>query len=406
MLSRLSRSANADRNRFIALYASMAAGLLLAAGVFLYEARIIVTDGIQDEQAFAVLGAANRVLHDLENAETGQRGYLLTGDESYLLPYRQGIRDLDDTLVRLQQVVSADEKSVDLVRRIAHAKTDKVTELARTVELAHSGNPAAAIALVQTNEGKHYMDVLRADLGELMTDWRARRASATHDAHGRLAFGTGALVVLALLVCSLLVYTLFIQRRAFARVRAYSAALDHDATHDPLTGLPNRRKLLSAIDQLAAQPVADSSKVGLLYLDVDGFKSVNDTLGHSAGDKLLGRIAEALRSTTRQGDVLARVGGDEFVLLAADCGDDGQLRELATRLIGDVRAVGEKEFGSRFPVSVSIGIATYPDRVESIEELLDVADAAMYASKQRGRSTYTFGETPPKRASNVVTLAR
>lgn len=104
--------------------------------------------------------------------------------------------------------------------------------------------------------------------------------------------------------------------------------------------------------------------------------------------------------------MLARVGGDEFVLLAADCGDDGQLCELAMRLITYLREAGEREFGSRFPISVSVGIATYPDRVESIEELLDVADAAMYTSKQRGRSTYTFGETPPKRASNVVTLAR
>jgi diguanylate cyclase (GGDEF)-like protein len=406
VLSRLYHSANADRNHFVALYASMAAGLLLAAGVFLYEARIIVADGLQDEQAFAVLGAANRVLHDLENAETGQRGYLLTRDESYLLPYRQGVRDLDDTLVRLQQVVGADEESVDLVRRIAHAKTDKVTELARTVELARSGNSSAAIALVQTNEGKRYMDALHAYFGELMTDWRARRAKATQDAHSRLAFGTGALVALALLVCALLVYTLRIQRRAFAKVRAYSATLDHEATHDPLTGLPNRRKLLSAIDELAAQSAADSPKVGLLYLDVDGFKRVNDALGHSAGDALLGRIAEALDAATRQGDMLARVGGDEFVLFAVDCGDDEQLRELATRLITCVRMVGEKEYGSRFPISVSVGIATYPDRVESFEELLDVADAAMYASKHRGRSTYTFGETPPKRVSNVVTLTR
>lgn len=172
MTARLFRSAKADRNRFIVLYVSMAIGLLVAAGLFVYEARIIVADGLRDEEAFAVLGAANRVLHDLENAETGQRGYLLTGDESYLVPYREGVRDLDDTVLRLQQVAGSDERSLELVRRVEHAKTDKVTELARTIELARSGNRIAAVALVQTNEGKLYMDGLRQDLSLLLNDWR------------------------------------------------------------------------------------------------------------------------------------------------------------------------------------------------------------------------------------------
>lgn len=407
MPSRLSRSANADRNRFLALYVVMAIGLLASAGLFLYEARITVADELRDEEAFAVLGTANRVLHAFENAETGQRGYLLTGDESYLLPYRQAVRDLDDTVLRLHEVVADDETSTGLVRRIEHAKTDKVTELARTIELARSGNRQAAIALVRTNEGKAYMDALRLDLGTLLNEWRQKRKAAVQDAHERLVFGTAALAVVAILVCLLMVYTVFVQRRAFAKVHAWSAALDREATRDVLTGLPNRRRLLSAIDVLNARPAAGSrQRVALLFLDVDGFKSVNDALGHSAGDALLRRIAESLGEVTRQNDVLARVGGDEFVLLATDCGDDGWLRELAERLISRVRLVGEHEYGGRFPIGVSIGIATYPDRVRTVEELLDVADAAMYAAKRSGRCTYSFGASPEADGSNVIRLAR
>lgn len=165
---------------------AIAVGLLVAAGMFVYEARVIVHDGLRDEEAFAVLGAANRVLHNLEDAETGQRGYLLTGDESYLSPYLQGVQDLDDTVLHLPQVVANDEKSLELVRRIEHATTGKVTELARSIELARSGNLTAAIALVQTNEGKRYMDSLRSDLGQLLNDWREKRRVATPDAHIRL----------------------------------------------------------------------------------------------------------------------------------------------------------------------------------------------------------------------------
>jgi diguanylate cyclase (GGDEF)-like protein len=379
--------------------------LLIAAGLFVYEAKIIVADGLRDEEAFAVLGAANRVLHDLENAETGQRGYLLTGDESYLVPYREGIRDLDDTVLRLQQVAGSDERSLELVRRVEHAKTDKVTELARTIELARSGNRTAAVALVQTNEGKLYMDGLRQDLSLLLNDWRERRRVATEDAHQRLVFGSAALVAIAVLVCCLMVYTVYIQRRAFARVHAYSNALNQQAAQDTLTGLPNRRRLLSAIDALSGDETA-SRRIALLYLDIDGFKNVNDAMGHSAGDVLLRRLAESLRTATRQNDMLARVGGDEFVLLATDCGDDSRLRELADRLVSSVRAVGDKEYGGRFAIGVSIGIATFPDRVPTVAGLLDVADAAMYVAKRGGRSTYSFGSSPGPGLSNVVKLTR
>jgi diguanylate cyclase (GGDEF)-like protein len=385
----------------------MVVGLLASACFFLYEARIIVADGLRDEDAFAVLGAANRVLHNLENAETGQRGYLLTGDESYLQPYQQAIRDVDDNVLRLHQVVASDERSVELVRRIEHAKTDKVSELASTIELARSGNRDGAIALVRSDEGKRYMDALRQDLNGLLNDWRQKRKTAVQDAHERLVFGTAALAIVAIFTCCLMVYTVFVQRRAFAKVQAWSAALDRDATHDALTGLPNRRRLLTAIDALNARPASESRRrIALLFADIDGFKRVNDELGHSAGDALLRRIAESLREVTRQNDVLARVGGDEFVLIATDCGDDSQLIELAERLIARVRLVGEHEYGGRFPIGVSVGISTCPDRVRTVEELLDVADAAMYAAKRNGRSTFSFGASAEAPPSNVIKLSR
>nr|WP_249180767.1 diguanylate cyclase [Burkholderia vietnamiensis] len=378
--------------------------LLAAAGLFLYEAHKIFRDELRDEQAFAVLGAANRVLHDLENAETGQRGYLLTLDESYLAPYQQGVQDLDDTVLRLQQVAANDEATVELVRHIERAKTQKVSELARTIELARSGNRQGAIAFVQTGEGKRYMDELRQRLGVLMDDWRYKRKLAVQDAQGRLVFAGAALATIAVLVCGVMIYTVVIQRRAFAKVHAYSEALNEQAAHDALTGLPNRRSLLAALDELAARGGSQFARVGLLYLDIDGFKAVNDTLGHGAGDRLLRQLADAFSMTTRQNDMLARVGGDEFVLLARGCDGDQQLRDLAGCLISSVRTIGEREYGGRFSIGVSIGIATYPDRVTMVDGMLDSADAAMYAAKRAGGSKYRFSASPNAGSSNVVRL--
>jgi diguanylate cyclase len=213
-----------------------------------------------------------------------------------------------------------------------------------------------------------------------------------------------------LLICALLVYTLFVQRRAFGKIAAHTNALDRAAAQDPLTGLPNRRKLLAEIDALAERSAAaaegDVARVALLYLDIDGFKSVNDALGHSAGDALLRRLAETLRAATREQDMLARVGGDEFVLLLPGYTDDAQLREHANRLIERVQAIGRHDYGGRFALGVSIGIATWPDRVDAVDQLLDVADAAMYVAKQAGRSTQRFGARAGRHGGNVVMLPR
>jgi diguanylate cyclase (GGDEF)-like protein len=213
------------------------------------------------------------------------------------------------------------------------------------------------------------------------------------------------LAVFAVLVGFLMVYAIFVQRRAFAKIHAWSQEADRRASHDALTGLPNRRQLQEAIDAAAADTRHGPRRIALLYLDIDGFKSVNDALGHSAGDALLRRLAQTLRSAIRSSDLLVRVGGDEFVLLVADCGDDALLAELAERLIAGVRMVGTHAYDGRFPIGVSIGIATFPDSAEQVDQLLDVADAAMYEAKRSGRSTYVFSGSTATAPSNVVALA-
>ncbi len=404
MPRRLFRAAAIDRNRFVALYAFIAAALLVSAAFFIYDATIILADRTQDDTSVAVLEADNRVLHDLENLETGQRGYLLTGDDNYLQPYRFAVRDLDDAVLRLHQLVATDPRSTALVGRIERAKNDKVMEIGRTLDLARNGNREAALALVQTNEGKRYMDALRDDLGVLLQNWREVRRVAVLDVDRRVVLGATALAVIAVLVCCLLVYSLFVQRRAFALVHAYTDVISRRATRDALTGLPNRRQLLSTLDALAAEAQVLPRRIALLYLDMDGFKAVNDTLGHTAGDAVLRALARALRASTREGDLLVRIGGDEFVMVSFDFDDDEQLRELATRLAASVSQVGAEESNGCFSIGVSIGIATYPDGVDSIEELLDAADAAMYEAKRAGRTPYAFARRDAKK--NVISLHR
>ncbi len=156
--------------------------------------------------------------------------------------------------------------------------------------------------------------------------------------------------------------------------------LTHQALRDPLTGLPNRRLLLESIAPALARAERMGEPVGLLFLDLDGFKSVNDRFGHSAGDELLVAVADALRSTTRATDLPARLAGDEFAVLVERPRGDEPLTVLADRIGAEI-ARSTTAQGLR--VDVSIGMATWDGSADP-DELLRRADADMYRHKRRG----------------------
>jgi diguanylate cyclase (GGDEF)-like protein/PAS domain S-box-containing protein len=159
------------------------------------------------------------------------------------------------------------------------------------------------------------------------------------------------------------------------------------AYYDTLTGLPNRARLRHLISE-AILACPDGKHVALAFLDVDNFKDVNDTLGHSAGDELLVEFAQRLRAQIQAGDVLGRLGGDEFVIVLPNR-DGAEASLLASRII-EVLATPLRIGTKQVPMSASMGISIYPDNTTDIDALIQQADAAMYKAKQAGRSTYRF----------------
>ena len=165
--------------------------------------------------------------------------------------------------------------------------------------------------------------------------------------------------------------------------------ITHMAHHDVLTGLPNRRLFMELIRFEIAEARRNRTKTGLLCLDLDRFKEVNDTLGHEAGDHLLMLVAERLRATIRDSDAVARIGGDEFSVLLARIARPEDITEIAQKILNAFR---EKCViaGHEFTITASIGISVYPDDSESIESLFRYSDIALYHAKNRGRNTFEF----------------
>ena len=168
------------------------------------------------------------------------------------------------------------------------------------------------------------------------------------------------------------------------------ADLERMALHDALTGLPNRNLLLERMQQALARARRRAGRISVLFMDLDGFKAINDTLGHKAGDEALKEITRRLSLVVRQADTLSRLGGDEFVLLVTDLEDppESGIRKLAEKCIAAV-AVPLRLMDADCNLGVSIGIAI-SDGNGSADRMLATADKAMYEAKKKGRGCYVI----------------
>ena len=161
------------------------------------------------------------------------------------------------------------------------------------------------------------------------------------------------------------------------------------AYFDPLTGLANRTLARDRLSQSLAAAKRHRERMGILYLDIDSFKIVNDCLGHSVGDELLQHIAKRLRCCAREEDTIARLGGDEFLIALGPIETYSDVAVIAERIARELTPPFDLH-GHSFTVTSSIGISIFPDHGENVETLIKNADAAMYASKNRGRNTFSF----------------
>ncbi|TAN51941.1 MAG: EAL domain-containing protein, partial [Rhodospirillales bacterium] len=165
--------------------------------------------------------------------------------------------------------------------------------------------------------------------------------------------------------------------------------IKHQAYHDALTGLPNRLLLQDRLDHALDVARRDRSHLAVLFLDLDRFKTINDSLGHDVGDLLLQAVAERLKACVRRSDTLARLGGDEFMLVLADFASTAEVAHLAEKVIRELVAPLTLE-GHELHVTTSVGIALFPEDGLDAKELMKNADTAMYQAKAAGRNAFRF----------------
>ncbi|HEX3690038.1 MAG TPA: bifunctional diguanylate cyclase/phosphodiesterase [Solirubrobacteraceae bacterium] len=220
---------------------------------------------------------------------------------------------------------------------------------------------------------------------------------------GAIIAAAGVVVTLLL---SLLILTLSRSReRALAMVAEKTGQLRHQALHDALTGLPNRVLAIDRADQMLARARRGDQPIAVLYIDIDGFKHINDTFGHAVGDTFLKAVAARLETVVRAGDTAARLAGDEFVVLLEASTLDAGPELVAERVLDVLREPYDltDEIGRALSVTASIGVAY--GQHEAAEELLADADVALYAAKEAGRNQYvTYESGMQTAAQDRITL--
>ena len=176
-------------------------------------------------------------------------------------------------------------------------------------------------------------------------------------------------------------------RLLYKELAQYSKQQQELALHDPLTGLPNRRLLEDRIEHTLQQSARNRGKSAILYLDLDGFKAINDSYGHGYGDDILKMVAARLVGASRKEDTVARIGGDEFVIVLGNLAGKGDAREPAAKLI---EVISEPYFINDLTLrlSTSIGISIYPDDATTVDALLSAADTALYEAKRAGKNRF------------------
>lgn len=177
--------------------------------------------------------------------------------------------------------------------------------------------------------------------------------------------------------------------RSENQILGLNEELSFTSLHDSLTGLPNRYNLYTQLKLMVANANRYDRKFAVLFLDLDHFKNINDTLGHNVGDALLKTVSRKLKSMTRENDIVARIGGDEFIIVLNDLNDLGALEQVITKIIDTFHNewIVQNHF---LRLSTSIGVAVYPDDSKDINELMKFADIAMYKAKSEGRDQFSF----------------
>ena len=351
--------------------------------ITLTDATQAVADGLRVRD---LLKEARSVV---SSSETGQRNYILTGNKEYLEHSLKSLKSTESQLNEILDLVDSDSTEAEKTGLLQSLIGARAALFESALDHLQKGRNAAALQVMTTEAGRQNLNNVDELFDEFGASQGALFARRTEELQRSSRFSlvtfyvaTFCGVVLLGLLCYFVYRDTAERRRAAEKLRVVS-------THDSLTALPNRTLLHERLSHALAKAQRHGRQLAVLFVDLDRFKTVNDTLGHDAGDKLLQITAQRLYDCLRETDTMARQGGDEFVVLMDELTDREPITRVSQRIL-DVVAQPFAIEGQEIHITASIGISVYP---EDGRTLLRNADIAMYRAKEKGKNNYQFYST-------------
>jgi diguanylate cyclase (GGDEF)-like protein len=370
---------------------------LLVVGAISY--RLMIASG-ESERWLRHTHEVLESLQDLRSAmsgiESSYRGFALTGRETFVDSFRATRLNAQQEWSTLGALTPDNRLQQSRLPDLSRLMTAKFQFAERVISLRRAGGFEAAIKVVQTEASQPNGDELQVLIANMENEERRLMAQRIAYAKEQLKETRDLLIlgtVLGVLIACVGGWST--QRDQSARAVAVSVAramaleMTHSAEHDVLTGLPNRVLFKDRVTQAITLAPRHLKKVAVLFLDLDGFKHINDSLGHPTGDKLLQSIAKRLVDCVRASDTVSRQGGDEFVVLLSEVEQPENTAITARRMLQTVAAAHSVDQHD-LHISTSIGVSVYPDDGVDAETLIKNADTAMYQAKANGRQSYQF----------------
>lgn|GEM_PF-1843176 len=334
--------------------------------------------------------AFNTLQANLAKAETAERGYVIAGSSDSLAPYEEAVEAINWNLALIRALTSGHPPQGARMTELEHLVKGKLLTQQLVVDARSDGGALPAQLLLSERQDELEMQRIQRVLDQMesaenrLLDQKIVEREAAYR-HFWWTFG-----ILAGLLLTAVVWQYLKVRNIVQASEESKARILHLAEHDALTGLANRRLLKKKMEHAIACARRDAQMIAVMFIDLDGFKQVNDGLGHQAGDMLLKAVSERLRKSVRAHDAVARLGGDEFVVVASHL-NEIHASQLARQLVDAISRPYLVEGGSgQRParVSASIGISFYPRDGKSPDVLLAKADHALNQAKGAGKNQF------------------
>ncbi|HAZ39113.1 MAG TPA: diguanylate cyclase [Exiguobacterium sp.] len=332
------------------------------------------------KEAIPISTEAAELFPALLNLELSVRSHVLSPNKTDLAQYERTINQMDQTITRLNRLDANHPIMRKLVRTEAIPRIETATQFYDTqFELVKDGDRASAEA--RRYQGMQFIETFRPIDARLRTDVNRIIAEATQRSEQAASAAKWVIVVVASI--AVLVLIAFIQT---FRMERSKQVLIHRSLHDALTGIPNRRAFDERLEKLLEEAKQERTPLSLILIDVDAFKSYNDTYGHLKGDECLKEVARVLKRQARHGQV-ARYGGEEFTVLLTRGIEE--TRHIAERIRQDILDLNitHEQYEPLCRVSVSLGLTSLVPEAQTTEkEIIDQADQALYRAKENGRN--------------------